>query len=54
MSETIGGWQRSHKVDVDVAEPLSRDRNDVDWGFNMPHHLGALAIEVRPGPNRHD
>ena len=51
MGETIGGWQRTHEVHMDVAEPLSRDRNDVDWRLNMPDHLGALAVEARPGPN---
>jgi len=51
MGETIGGWQRTHEVHMDVAEPLSRDRNDVDGRLNMPDHLGALAVEARPGPN---
>ena len=53
MCKTLGGWQWTYQVKVDVAEPTRRngnlDRFDVDIGL----YLGLLAIDAvaNPGGN---
>ena len=51
VGETVGWWQWSYKVHLDVIESLLRDAELLKWDFDVCLDFGRLAWDALFGPN---